>query len=77
MIKKDIKIMKQFNVNALRTSHYPNNPYMYDLCDKMFPLCRSITGDGVRETLKIMRDVLPEIKLHEVPTGTKVFDLLW
>lgn len=50
---------------------------MYDLCDKMFPLCRSITGDGVRETLKIMRDVLPEIKLHEVPTGTKVFDLLW
>ena len=47
---------------------------MYDLCDKMFPLCRSITGDGVRETLKIMRDVLPEIKLHEVPTGTKVFD---
>ena len=26
--------MKQFNVNALRTSHYPNNPYMYDLCDK-------------------------------------------
>ena len=32
--EKDIKIMKQFNVNALRTSHYPNNPYMYDLCDK-------------------------------------------
>ena len=34
IMEKDIKIMKQFNVNALRTSHYPNNPYMYDLCDK-------------------------------------------
>lgn len=34
VMEKDIKIMKQFNVNALRTSHYPNNPYMYDLCDK-------------------------------------------
>ena len=34
IMEKDIKIMKQFNVNALRTSHYPNNPYIYDLCDK-------------------------------------------
>ena len=34
IMEKDIKIMKQFNVNALRTSHYPNNPYMYDLCDR-------------------------------------------
>ncbi|MGL6105582.1 glycoside hydrolase family 2 TIM barrel-domain containing protein, partial [Romboutsia sp.] len=33
-IEKDIKIMKQFNVNALRTSHYPNNPYTYELCNK-------------------------------------------
>ncbi|MCF0197794.1 MAG: discoidin domain-containing protein [Bacteroidaceae bacterium] len=31
---KDILLMKRFNINALRTSHYPNNPYLYDLCDK-------------------------------------------
>lgn len=31
---KDIKLMKQFNFNAVRTSHYPNNPVWYDLCDK-------------------------------------------
>ncbi len=33
-MEKDIFMMKQLNINALRTSHYPNNPYLYDLCDK-------------------------------------------
>lgn len=31
---KDILLMKQFNINAVRTSHYPNDPYWYELCDK-------------------------------------------
>lgn len=31
---KDILLMKQNNVNAVRTSHYPNDPYWYELCDK-------------------------------------------
>ncbi|HEY1336488.1 MAG TPA: glycoside hydrolase family 2 TIM barrel-domain containing protein, partial [Bryobacteraceae bacterium] len=31
---KDIRLMKQFNVNAVRTSHYPNTPVWYDLCDR-------------------------------------------
>jgi beta-galactosidase len=31
---KDIRLMKQFNINAVRTSHYPNNPRWYELCDK-------------------------------------------
>ncbi len=31
---KDIELMKQFNINAVRTSHYPNDPYWYELCDK-------------------------------------------
>ena len=29
---RDIRLMKQFNVNAVRTSHYPNDPRWYDLC---------------------------------------------
>ncbi len=31
---KDIELMKQFNINAVRTSHYPNDPRWYDLCDE-------------------------------------------
>lgn len=32
--ERDILMMKRLNINAVRTSHYPNNPYFYDLCDK-------------------------------------------
>jgi aminopeptidase-like protein len=40
---------------------------------KIFPICRSITGDGVRETLRQIGSHLP-LKVREVPTGTAVFD---
>ena len=33
-MEKDVQLMKALNVNAVRTSHYPNNPYFYDLCDR-------------------------------------------
>ncbi len=33
-IESDLKTIKQFNFNAIRTSHYPNDPYLYDLCDQ-------------------------------------------
>ena len=32
-MEKDVRLMKQFNFNAVRTSHYPNDPYFYELCD--------------------------------------------
>lgn len=47
---------------------------MYELAKKLFPICRSITGEGVRQTLKILQDEIPEMNIIEVPTGTKVFD---
>ena len=34
LIKEDIEIMKRNNINAVRTSHYPNHPRWYDLCDQ-------------------------------------------
>jgi aminopeptidase-like protein len=46
---------------------------MYDFISTMYPICRSITGNGVRETLKLIEKQIP-IRTFEVPTGTKVFD---
>jgi aminopeptidase-like protein len=46
---------------------------MFRLISGCYPICRSITGNGVRETLKKMREVIP-LEKHEVPTGTQVFD---
>ena len=47
---------------------------IYTLCDKLFPICRSITGNGVRETLSLLQGVCSEMTIHEVPSGTSVFD---
>lgn len=47
---------------------------MYELVKELFPICRSITGDGVRQTLSIIQRELPQMTIHEVPTGTQVFD---
>lgn len=33
-MEHDVKLMKQHNINAVRTAHYPNNPYLYELCDR-------------------------------------------
>ena len=47
---------------------------MYNLAERLFPICRSLTGDGFRESLNILKEIVPEINVHEVPTGTQVFD---
>jgi aminopeptidase-like protein len=46
---------------------------LYAVAAKMFPICRSITGDGVRQTLEIIKRQIP-IQTFEVPSGTPVFD---
>lgn len=46
---------------------------IYNLIKDLFPICRSLTGDGLRETLRVIKEYIP-IKIYEVPTGTKVFD---
>jgi aminopeptidase-like protein len=46
---------------------------LYDGIADLYPICRSITGDGVRETLRRLQRVTP-LTVHEVPSGTAVFD---
>ncbi len=46
---------------------------MYSLIEELYPICRSITGEGVRETLRRLQRLIP-LTLHEVPSGTQVFD---
>lgn len=52
---------------------------MYDFVCKIFPYCRSLTGEGVRQTLNDLREFIsqgggPELQVFEVPSGTKAFD---
>ena len=47
---------------------------MHDFATQLMPICRSITGDGVRRTLAEIRTHLPNLALHEVASGTQVFD---
>lgn len=60
--------MKEIEINW---SEYGKE--MHDLIKRLYPICRSITGNGVRETLKIIKKKIP-IEIKEVPTGSKVFD---
>ena len=46
---------------------------MHQLIVDLFPICRSITGNGLRKTLSMVSDHIP-LEIYEVPTGTKVFD---
>lgn len=41
---------------------------------ELFPICRSITGRGARKTLQIIKNQFSELKIHNVPSGSKVFD---
>jgi aminopeptidase-like protein len=47
---------------------------LYKLVAELYPICRSITGDGVRRTLEIVDRELGGLEVSEVPTGTQVLD---
>jgi len=47
---------------------------IFVLAKTIFPLNRSLTGNGVRETLRIIKEIIPELKISEVKSGTKAFD---
>lgn len=47
---------------------------MYDLAGRLFPLYRTITGNGFRQSLQILMEEVPQIEVHEIPSGTQAFD---
>jgi len=47
---------------------------MHAFVRELFPICRSLTGDGNRQTLRFIKRHLPKLEIHEVATGTQVFD---
>ena len=72
---------RQWNQPQYLLSSFENNKehvvgeveFLSRLFDVLFPICRSITGPGIRNSLEILADHIP-IQIHGVPTGTKVFD---
>jgi aminopeptidase-like protein len=46
---------------------------LHDLVTALYPICRSLTGDGQRRTLEILRRSI-DLTVHEVPSGTRIFD---
>lgn len=47
---------------------------LYSYIKRLFPICRSLTGDGVRQTIGEFKKIMPSMQLYEVPTGTQVQD---
>ncbi len=57
--------------SGLKADHVGRD--MYHVMAELYPFCRSITGDGVRQTLEVLQQHIP-LAMHDVPSGTKVFD---
>jgi aminopeptidase-like protein len=66
---------KELNAQQLQNGFDPSaeGQAMMRLIAELYPICRSITGDGLRETLRLLQREIP-LELKEVPTGTQLFD---
>ena len=47
---------------------------MHKWATDLYPICRSLTGEGVRSTLEYIKKLIPDLKIHSVPSGTQVLD---
>ena len=65
--------MNSFELQKLKKEMSRIGTEMHNVIVKLYPICRSITGDGVRKTLDIISEQIP-LEKYEIPTGTEVFD---
>jgi aminopeptidase-like protein len=54
--------------------NFPTSKELFKLAERLFPINRSITGDGVRTTLKIIKEYIPKLNIQEFPSGMSVYD---
>ena len=67
--------MLSANFNFCLDENFNDGKKMFALCERLFPICRSITGEGFRQSLEILNAELGGImQMHEIKSGTKVFD---
>lgn len=68
-------MMNEINENELVFETNSQGEAMFALCEKLFPICRSITGAGFRQSLELLNNELGGImQMHSIKSGTKVFD---
>ena len=52
----------------------PNINQVENIIRRLFPLCRSVTGKGTKKSLKIIKELVPELKIKSIASGKKIFD---
>ena len=57
-----------------RLNRRPIGRTTYQWACRLFPISRSLTGPGIRETLRFFREQIPGLRIHEVASGAEVFD---
>lgn len=66
--------MSNMGTDFLSPDNLAVGSWCFSLADELWPINRSLTGAGVRETLARLKEELPRLTVHEVPSGTNVFD---
>lgn len=68
-------MIRQLNIESIEANVEASSvgQKIHELIAELYPFCRSLTGDGVRETLAVLGGHI-SLSISEVPTGTQVFD---